>query len=78
MRFNFNPITAYDRLKSHSEGNWGWTDVEVQGFEQLRNKIKRIRAKQRVKNRIHREEKKLWKSRIQQRKQEFQAFSTKL
>ena len=76
VRLNFNPITAYDRFRSHFEGNNGWTNIEVQNFEELRNKIKRILAKQRIRNRIYREEKKLWKARIQRKIQEFQTFLT--
>ena len=78
IRLNFNPITAYDRIKSHYSGNSGWSRKETQNFERLQNKIRRIRAKQHVRNRMHLEEKKLWRSRILQRKKELQRYTSNI
>ena len=77
IRLNFNPITAYDRLKSHYQGKKGWSDKEIQKFESLKNKIERINAKENVKKRIHLAESKMWRARIQRRKKERLAFRSK-
>jgi hypothetical protein len=77
IRLNFNPITAYDRLKSHYQGNKGWSNKEIQKFESLKNKIKRINAKINVKNRIHLAEMKMWRTRILRRREEWLAFRSK-
>ena len=74
IRLNFNPITAYDRLKSHYKGKKGWSDKEIQNFEKLKNKIERINAKENVKKRIHLAEKKMWRARILRKKKEWLAF----
>ena len=77
IRLNFNPITAYDRLKSHYQGKKGWSNKEIQNFERLDNKIERINAKENVKKRIHLAESKMWRARIQRRKKERLAFRSK-
>ena len=77
IRLNFNPITAYDRLKSHYQGKKGWSDKEIQNFEKLKNKIERINVKENVKKRIHLAEKKMWRARILRKKKEWLAFQSK-
>lgn len=77
IRLNFNPITAYDRLKSHYQGNKGWSNKEIQKFEKLKSKIERINAKENVKKRIHLAEMKMWRARILRKKEEWLAFRSK-
>ena len=77
IRLNFNPITAYDRLKYHYQGKNGWSNKEIQNFEKLKNKIERINEKENVKKRIHLAEKKMWRARILRKKKEWLAFQSK-
>ena len=77
IRLNFNPIIAYDRLKSHYQGKKGWSDKEIQKFESLKNKIERINAKESVKKRIHLAEMKMKRARILRKKKEWLAFRSK-
>ena len=77
IRLNFNPITAYDRLKSHYQGKNGWSNKEIQNFEKLKNKIERINTKENVKKRIHLAEKKMWRARTLRKKKEWLAFQSK-
>ena len=77
IRLNFNPITAYDRLKSHYQGKKGWSNKEIQNFEKLKNKTGRINAKENVKKRIHLAKKKLWRARILRKKEEWLSFRSK-
>ena len=77
IRLNFNSITAYDRLKSHYQGKKGWSNKEIQRFDSLRNKMKRINGKENVKKRKHLAEMKMWRARIIRRKKEWLAFRSK-
>ena len=77
IRLNFNPITAYDRLKSHYQGKKGWSDTEIQNFEKLKNKIERINVKENVKQRIHLAETKMLRARILRKKKEWLTFRSK-
>ena len=78
IRWNFNPITAYDRLKSHYKGKGGWSEKEIQNFESLKNKMERIRAKENVKKRKHLGEQKLWRTRVLRKQKEWQDFQSKV
>ena len=78
LRLNFNPITAYDRIKSHYQGNKGWKNREIQRFESLQNKMERVNAKEDVKNEIFLSEKKLLKARIVRRTKKMFSIRSKL
>ena len=77
IRLNFNPITAYGRLKSHYQGKKGWSDKEIHKFESVKNKIERINAKENVKKRIHLAEMKIRRAIILRKKKEWLAFRSK-
>ena len=73
-RLNFNPITAYDRIKSHWQGRKGWTKAEMEKFEAQRHEILRIRAREDAKNRVHWRYKLGHRSKIQHWKERLKIF----
>ena len=64
-RLNFNPITAWDRLKSHYDGNNGWSNQEIRNFRKWRQTIRKLQLKREMKDQIHRQKMRLLRSRIQ-------------
>lgn len=73
-RLNFNPVTAYNRLKSHWIGKKGWTDGEWRKIQKNRNEAKRLRAQNQMRNLERRHKQRLLKSRIQRAKHNLLLF----
>lgn len=73
-RLNFNPVTAYYRLKSHWKGKKGWTDSEWRKIQENRNAAKRIRAENHMKNLQRQHKQRLLRSRVQRAKQNLLLF----
>ena len=62
-RLNFNPITAYDRIRSHMNGQNGWTRSEVRTFDRQRNNVFRLKKRQELRRKLHRKKIKLLQNR---------------
>ena len=74
FRWNINPITIYDRLKSHYKGNNGWTPEELRNFEKNNNAVDRLKVEKEFKKQIHSAKIKLYQSRIRRMRYNLVAF----
>ena len=74
FRWNLNPITIYDRLKSHHEGNNGWTPEELRNFKKNDNAVERLEKENKSKKRIHSAKVKLYQDRIRRMRHNLIAF----
>ena len=74
FRWNINPITIYDRLKSHYKGNNGWTPEELRNFEKNNNAVERLKIEKEFKKQIHSAKLKLYQDRIRRMRYNLVAF----
>ena len=74
FRWNINPITIYDRLKSHHNGNDGWTPSELRNFEKNTKAVERLKMEKESKKRIHSAKVKLYQDRIRRIRYNLVAF----